>query len=498
VRESRAWAAKVDGSSPLPEGSTGEVSATWSGILTVPYTNPCLVRCSGRDHGRLWLDGGLALDSYQTELTMTLTNANGAHAVRVDFGRSSGDPQLYVHWEGANLSRQDIAGWWVTSPLTTNEIASLEKGLEALGNPATAPEASAAFVGDDDGRRAYLRSALRHRPAAVAAPSLEMLTALRDAPAAALMVEQLEAGGAKLPEAMLLAALERLAVLLDDKTCAWLAGRTRIEDTPESRPWLAVLFAILERKCGGGAEAFAKLTGQAGAHAALAKLAGEMLASANPGTVDWACEHAGPFAPVLGGCRGRFYDGRAFGRLVAEQRPPSPRFDTGQFPHTAQTNVSASWHGRLYVEKPGEYTFFVRADDGMRLWVDGKVVADAWMHLVGQEIAGKVTLEKGWHEIDAAAWQGPDPGYAEVNWQGPDIGRQRLDGRMQVHPLAADLAELRKHVQNLGAADAPAVEQAKKAIADHGDLGKLLLRNAAQHETGAVKEQAATLLNPAP
>jgi hypothetical protein len=286
-------------------------------------------------------------------------------------------------------------------------------------------------------------------------------------------------------------------VHLDDKACRWLASRVPIEDTSENRPWLAVLYAVLERKCGGEAEAFGNLTGQPGGNAALAELAKDMLASADPETVDWACQHAGPFAPFLPGCRGRFYDGRGFGRLVAEQRPPSPRYDNGQFPHTAQTNVSASWHGRLFAEKPGEYTFFVRADDGMRLWVDGKVVVDAWF-IPGRDIAGTVTLDKGWHEIDAAAWQADDQGYADVNWQGPDIGRQRLDGRMQAHPLAADLAALRGHLQNLAAADAPAVEQAKKAIAGYGDLGKLLLRNAAQHETGAVKEQAAALLAPAP
>lgn len=498
VRDSRAWAAKVDGSYPLPEGCTGQVSAVWSGVLHVPSTNSYLLRCLGREQGRLWLDGRMALDSYQNEPVMTLTNAKGAHAVRVDFGRSGGNPELYTHWEGPDISRQDIVGWWVTAPLMPNELAALRKGLDELGNPAAAPAASAAFVGGDDGRVAFLRSALRHRPETVAAPALEMLTAMRDAPAAALIVEQLRAGRTQLPPATLLAALERLAAYPDDKDCAWLAGRTKIEDTPENRPWLAVLYAILERKCNGKADVFAKVTGQTGAHAALAKLAEQMLASDKPETVDWACEHAGPFAPLVAGCRGRFYDGRAFGRLLAEQRPPSPRFDNGQFPHTAQTNVSASWQGRLWVEQPGEYTFYVKADDGQRLWVDGKLVVDAWMHVAGQDCPGKVSLDKGWHEVDAAAWQSTDQGYADINWEGPGLGRQRLDGRMRVHAWAAPLADLRKHVQSLGSADANAVEQAKKAIAEYGDLGNVFLRNAAQHATGVIKEQAAKLLKPAP
>ena len=498
VQDSRTWAAKVDGSYPLPAACTGLVSATWSGILHVAATNQYLLRCLGRDHGRLWLDGRMALDSYHNEPNTTIANAKGTHAVRADFGRSGGDPHLYIHWEGPDIGRQDIVGWWVRSPLTTNELTALQKGLDELENPETAPAAGAQFVGDDDGRRAYLRSALRHRPEAAAATALEMLTAMRDEPTIAWILEQLRADEPRLPAPTLLAALERLAVHFDDKDCAWLAGRTKIVDTPENRPWLAVLYAILERKCGGNADAFAKLTGQAGAHAALAKLAEDMLAAADPATVDWACEHAGPFAPFIGGCRGRYYDGRAFGRLLTEQRPASPRYDNGQFPHSAQTNVSASWQGRLWVERPGEYTFFVRSDDGQRLWADGKVVVDAWLHATGQDWSGKVTLDKGWHEIDAAAWQATDQGYADINWQGPDLGRQRLDGRMQVHPWAAHMADLRKHVQNLAAEDGNTVNQAKKAIADYGELGKIFLRNAAEHETGTVKERAAILLNPTP
>ncbi len=69
---------------------------------------------------------------------------------------------------------------------------------------------------------------------------------------------------------------------------------------------------------------------------------------------------------------------------------------------------------------------------------------------------------------------------------------------MQVHPWAAHMADLRKHVKNLAAEDANAVEQAKTAIADYVDLGTLFLRNAAQREAGAVKEQAAKLLKPTP
>jgi len=490
------------GKFPHPDGRQENVSALWTGFLDIQRPGAYkfhvakeggTFRISVANQVLLSHEGG---DAWSSPVTLE----PGLHPFHATFQRgTAGVARCELTWEGPGFGRTALGGA-LRTPLTVEEALAVAGVMPALAGADAQADAAARQVlhKTDPASRTFLINALYNGPPAVAATAVEMLAALGDAAAAALIVEQLEAGTAPLPEATLLAALERLAVHLDDKACRWLAGRVPIKDTPENRPWLAVLYAVLERKCGGEAEAFGNLTGQPGGNAALAELAKDMLASADPETVDWACQHAGPFAPFLPGCRGRFYDGRGFGRLVAEQRPPSPRYDNGQFPHTAQTNVSASWHGRLFVEKPGEYTFFVRADDGMRLWLDGKVVVDAWMHRAGQDISGTVTLDKGWHEIDAAAWQADDQGYADVNWQGPDIGRQRLDGRMQAHPLAADLAALRGHLQNLAAADAPAVEQAKKAIAGYGDLGKLLLRNAAEHETGAVKEQAAALLAPTP
>ncbi|MGI6368118.1 MAG: PA14 domain-containing protein [Anaerolineae bacterium] len=59
---------------------------------------------------------------------------------------------------------------------------------------------------------------------------------------------------------------------------------------------------------------------------------------------------------------------------------------------------SVRWTARLALEQ-GRYSFSTVADDGARVYVDGRVVIDAWMGAVAQRREGSIDLDAGEHRI---------------------------------------------------------------------------------------------------
>mgnify|MGYP003575029124 CR=1 FL=1 len=66
---------------------------------------------------------------------------------------------------------------------------------------------------------------------------------------------------------------------------------------------------------------------------------------------------------------------------------------------------SARYTKNMEFEK-GTYEFQIRADDGSRLWVDGKLVIDSWVSTSGHLKTGKVALEKGRHTVKVEYFEG--------------------------------------------------------------------------------------------
>lgn len=70
----------------------------------------------------------------------------------------------------------------------------------------------------------------------------------------------------------------------------------------------------------------------------------------------------------------------------------------GQSPHKKvnKENFSVRWIGTIGpIEKDGDYKIYTLADDGVRLWFDGKQMIDDWRSHVPKENSFTVRLEKG-------------------------------------------------------------------------------------------------------
>lgn len=84
---------------------------------------------------------------------------------------------------------------------------------------------------------------------------------------------------------------------------------------------------------------------------------------------------------------------------------------------------SIRWTGYVLIDTPGDWTFHTDSDDGVRLWVDGQQVINAWNKHALQRDSGTLTLGSGWHAIQMEYFQ-DDPGGGEaaiqLSFEGPD------------------------------------------------------------------------------
>ncbi len=60
-----------------------------------------------------------------------------------------------------------------------------------------------------------------------------------------------------------------------------------------------------------------------------------------------------------------------------------------------KNNFSVRWTGQVQPEFSEAYTFYTRADDGTRLWVNGELLIDDWTNHAVREKSGKITLQAG-------------------------------------------------------------------------------------------------------
>ena len=91
-----------------------------------------------------------------------------------------------------------------------------------------------------------------------------------------------------------------------------------------------------------------------------------------------------------------------------------------------KANTAVRFTTRLHVEKPGEYTFYTRSDDGSILRINkNKVVDNDGDHGV-QEASGSVTLEPGDHLLEVLWFNGGGSGWLDVYFKTGDKPKQIL------------------------------------------------------------------------
>jgi len=149
--------------------------------------------------------------------------------------------------------------------------------------------------------------------------------------------------------------------------------------------------------------------------------------------------------PEGGTFEGMFYDGD-FDQIPDIDGLGEPSFivetdvldlDTAKFEEMGlHDHFAARWTGEVEVHTGGTYTFFVRSDDGSKIYVNHVLVVDNdGLHGPEEEKSGTVDLEEGEHPITVDFFEKDGSANLHVEYVGPDT-----DGRKE--PLHSTLEPL--------------------------------------------------------
>ncbi|MEZ4461813.1 MAG: family 43 glycosylhydrolase [bacterium] len=101
---------------------------------------------------------------------------------------------------------------------------------------------------------------------------------------------------------------------------------------------------------------------------------------------------------------------------------------------------SARWSGEIFAPESGTYAFWASTDDGMRIWIDGASVIDAWVWQFPTRYESTVQLTQGWHTIQVEYMERDLTAEARVGWSGPGVEDQVLSGEfLRTTGLPSDL-----------------------------------------------------------
>jgi alpha-D-xyloside xylohydrolase len=153
-----------------------------------------------------------------------------------------------------------------------------------------------------------------------------------------------------------------------------------------------------------------------------------------------------------GGLSAVYYQGQNFEKEIARRTDPAIDFEwdkvkregvganprTDPIPGLAMDHFSVRWEGFVQTRLPGAYTFRLRADDGMRMWVDGKLIIDDWNARPAAVRAASVNLPADMRvPIKIEYFQNTNPALIDLRWQVPVEQRARTFTRPVYLPAGA-------------------------------------------------------------
>ena len=103
-------------------------------------------------------------------------------------------------------------------------------------------------------------------------------------------------------------------------------------------------------------------------------------------------------SPAINGLTGDYYEGIDFEKYVLTRRDATIDFDWGHqapAPGMPAEQFSVRWMGWLVPPASGEYTFHVTVDDGIRLWLNDKLLLNEWRGQPLSFYTATVTLRAG-------------------------------------------------------------------------------------------------------
>jgi len=129
-----------------------------------------------------------------------------------------------------------------------------------------------------------------------------------------------------------------------------------------------------------------------------------------------------------GGVKGEYFRGMSFEDLVLTRTDPQIDFSWGHSepdPLVGADNFSARWTGEVEAAFTETYTFYARSNEGVRLWINGKQLVDAWVIQFTTEYGGTIDLVAGnTYSLVMEYYESGGRAEAELRWSSPSTPKQ--------------------------------------------------------------------------
>src|SRR5687767_3276688 len=141
------------------------------------------------------------------------------------------------------------------------------------------------------------------------------------------------------------------------------------------------------------------------------------------------------------GLTGVYYNNSDFTGVSQTRTDATVNFNWGAgAPSSAMgaDTYAVRWTGKVETGRVGDYTFYTRADDGVRLWVNGKLVVDDFTLHSARERSGTITLAADTkYDIKMEYYEHTGLATASLSWSGPGFGKQVIpQARLYTAPVA--------------------------------------------------------------
>ena len=147
--------------------------------------------------------------------------------------------------------------------------------------------------------------------------------------------------------------------------------------------------------------------------------------------VDFKAGAGVPPAPGHG-LRGEYFVGRNLKTLLLTRTDSSIDYDwKDSLPHPALApwgrEFSIRWTARLRPGRTDKYTLITTTDDGVRLWLDGKLLIDRWFDQTGDNFTPVLTLEKDRdYDLRVEYYNSQGEAFATLSWATAAATRQMI------------------------------------------------------------------------
>lgn len=145
------------------------------------------------------------------------------------------------------------------------------------------------------------------------------------------------------------------------------------------------------------------------------------------------------------GLRAEFFAGENFETFVTSRTDDSVDFSwpaaVAPLAGVPADRYSVRWTGRIRPLLTGDYTFYLAADEGVRLWVNGRLVVDRWTGLLplGGEAPGvPILLRAGqYYDLRLEYQNVTGEGWIGLKWQSASQPREIIPATRLFQPLGA-------------------------------------------------------------